>query len=318
MAAMNDAPTPRQAWAAVFCELLEHGPWLAAPPRPAGREALIKAFAGRMLGKPDCPNAPEKAVRTWLNGAAPYSKAFELICLVALGDAPANHPRYTELRDTWEAARKSRKANLLDSAEPTRRTSNANPPGTISELAWASAHAWQTTGLAVLFVDSPAFQNERDAYRFKVSVSLGTVQFTIDGRTFSVGLTDAWLEPQYRNCHPVPGSAPGETEPHDHIIVAGGRYQFKGPKPDGPVLYGNPFGTTPFAEIAWDHPGANDVTLTLSSQRTALEIAPTAGAKPHSQNKTKLIQHYLRATQPRSESGTIHWARATLRGRVRE
>jgi hypothetical protein len=313
---MKDVQTPREAWAAAFCELLEGGQWLGSTPRPADRDGLITAFAARMFGKADCSNAPEKAVRTWLNGTAPFSKAFSLICLVAFGDQPEKHPRYTALHNVWEAARKTGKASLLDAAEPTRRPSSVNPPGTISELAWASAHTWQTNGLAVLFVDSPAFQNERDSYRMKVSVSFGTVEFTIDGRTFSVGLADAWLEPRYRNCHPVPGSAPGEIEPHDLIVVAGGRHQFKGPKPNGQVLYGNPFGATPFAEIAWDQPGSNDVTSTLSSQRTALEFVQTASAKL-STNKTRLVQHYLRATQPRTESGTIHWARAILRGKAR-
>jgi hypothetical protein len=316
---MNNAPTPRKAWAAAFCELLKVGQWLGETPRPTGREALIKAFAGRMYGKPNCPSAPEKAIGTWLNGTAPFAKGFELICLVAFGASPEKHPSHPVLRDAWQAARTSGKAKLLDAAGSARRGRNPDVPATISDLAWASAHTWQTSGLAVLFVDSPAFQNERtSSYRLNVSVSFGTVEFTIDGRTFSVGLADAWLEPSYRNCHPVPGSAPGETEPHEHIIVAGGRHQFKGPKPDGQILYGNPFGAAAFAEIAWDQPGANDVTLTLSSQRTALDLVQTAGAKLKSTNKARLIQHYLRATQPRSESGTIHWARATLRGRVRE
>ena len=313
---MDDAQTPRQAWAAAVRRLLEAGAWIGAARRPVGQDALVKAFATQMVGKPDCPSAPDKAVVTWLGGGVPFPKAFGLICLLEFGTSAIDDECCATLRGVWETARRSRKSGRDDGA-PVSSVIPSAAPTTMAELSWSSPHAWQTVGLATLYVDPPAFQNERDAYRLRLSVSFGTDEFTIDRTTFSVGLTDARLEPDYRNCHPVPGTAPGETEPHDHIEFAGGRYRFKGPKPDGHLLFGNPFGTDSFAEIAWDRPGANDVTLTLSSQRTALEFVQIAGPKLRA-TKERLIQQYLRVKRSPTELGSVHWARATVRGSIRK
>jgi hypothetical protein len=46
-------------------------------------------------------------------------------------------------------------------------------------------------------------------------------------------------------------------------------------------------------------------------------ITPYGGSKRLSLTREKLIQHYLRKTRAKREGGTIHWARATLRGRAR-
>lgn len=204
----------------------------------------------------------------------------------------------------------------------------------MARLGWAPVSAWQTTGLAELIVGHPQFRNDRDGYRMTVSVSFGPDRFAMEGHQFSARLRAAWLEPEYHNCHPVPGSRPGDTAANPNIEILGGRYHFRGPKPDREFLAGNPFGanaaedapetddptpsTVPFAEIAWNHPGANWVRLTLSSERANLDIARTSDAKPLSKGREKLIQHYLRMKLARHEAGIIHWARAVLRGKVRE
>src|SRR5262245_35383736 len=113
MGFMDSVQTPRQAWAAAFRGVLESGAWVGVAVRPIGEDALIKAFAGQMIGKPDCPHAADKAVMTWLNGTAPFSKAFRLICLLEFGTPEISDPRCAALRAIWEPARRSRKRGII-------------------------------------------------------------------------------------------------------------------------------------------------------------------------------------------------------------
>jgi hypothetical protein len=278
----------RKAWASALKTLLQEGAWHGGVARPADLPGCIEVFAVRLkvrageLNAPDraiAPGNPRKAIETWLDGRVPFAKAFGALGLALFGDNFEKHEGYQRLRVIWVAAGKSPKGSLLDTVPPTTPARPA--PDTMTQLGWAPVSAWQTTGLAELIIGHPQFRNDRDGYRMTVSVSFGPDRFTLEGHQFSARLRGAWLEPEYHNCHPVPGSRPGDTIPHPNVEILGGRYHFRGPKPDQEYLAGNPVGTraaedatdvddpspstVPFAEIAWNRPGANSVRLTLSS-----------------------------------------------------
>ena len=335
--AMSKAGEPRTVWASALLALLHERAWPGAASGPPDRDALIKAFAERLRTQREAPGEPEKAVRTWIDGTAPFSKGFYALCRALFGDDFEKHGRYTELHSCWKAAATSKKPLLVDAPGPAKGARAASVPESMTRLAWTPTTAWQSMGLAELIVGHPQFRNDREGYRLFVSVSFGSDRFSVDRRGFIVRLRAAWLEPDYHNCHPVPGSRPGDTNPHANIAILGGQYQFRGPKIGGEFLVGNPFGVDPglaeandpdvddtppstvaFAEIAWNRPGANSVRLTLSSGRSDLDIVPSTGQKPLSRAREKLIQHYLRKAVARNEGDTIHWARATLQGKVRE
>ncbi len=287
----------------------------------------------------------DRSVANWRKGSS-LPAAIEPILRALFGppSSQTHSEARTALRDAFIAAQtesKSSPAVPSKIAVPPR-----SPAETMPALSWQIEHAWQSMGLAELIVGHPVMLNDRDAYTLRVSVSFRpTSIFTVGNRTFAAGLRSAQLEPDYHNCHPEPGTRPGEAKEHDYIAVLGGVYQFSGPKDGGDFLSGNPFGmpaeptdpgdrdpiddvpsTLPFANIAWDKPGTNWVELRLISEKHDLEIRPydpSAAAvadkrKPLSKAKEKLIQHYLREIQAKQEQGKIHWARATLRGRVRK
>src|ERR1019366_2267313 len=110
----QEAGEARKAWARALLALLDEGAWLGSNPKPPDRDGLIKVLGERLANQSRDVKEPVKAIGTWLNGTVPFSKAFSGLCRVLFGDNFEGHDGYAGLKSTWDAARKSAKAPLLE------------------------------------------------------------------------------------------------------------------------------------------------------------------------------------------------------------